>query len=159
MAQRRALGLEPQTAEGSTQGAPANKSRMTGLTCTSQHLFSLRGFLEERVGGRGGGPNGNHVSSTFRQQLPACATLASPSARAYVWPCPWHCHLGPSLHSQFAPLGLEGQSFCMTDLFLPFTRYSFLSLSHGSPSWASAGTGGRPYAKHKNLWLPVPVPW
>ena len=132
LAQRRALGLEPRTAEGSTQGAPANKSRMTGLTYTSQRLFSLRGFPGERVGGRGGGPNGKHVSSTFQQQLPACATLASPSARAYVWPCPWHCHLGPSLHSQFAPPRARGPIF-LCDKPFSSIHISFFPWAMGVP--------------------------
>lgn len=123
------MRLEPRT----TQGAPANKSRMTGLTYTSQRLFSLCGFPGERVGGRGGGPNGKHVSSTFQQQLPACATLASPSAHAYVWPCPWHCHLGPSLHSQFAPPRARGPVFLCDK---PFSSIHKVFLSFPEP-WES----------------------
>lgn len=156
MARRRALGLITRTAEGVTWGAPANTSCITGLTYTSQPFFSL--CFPERVGWRGGTPNGKQVSSTSQLQLPACCSPCFPTSSG---PCMALSLVLPPrtlLHPQFGLLGLKGQSFCMTDLFPSFTLYPSLSLTLGSPMWASAGTGGEPYTWHKNMWLPVPVP-
>ena len=94
-----------------------------------------------------------HSSSSFLPVLPLLPHQLMPMYGLVLGTAT----LDPPSTPNLPPLGLEGQSFCVTNLFLPFTRYSFLSLSHGSPSQASAGTGGGPYPKHKNLWLPVPV--
>lgn len=102
------------------------------------------------------------MSSTFQLQLPACplpchallflTSLCSSMALSFVpvtFPRP-----------QFGPLGLKGQSFCMTDLSLSFALHPSLSLALGSSQtvkqrdrWGALDKD----TSHKNLWLPDPI--
>lgn len=142
------MGLVPWTTEGATWGAPANTSPHNGAHVDITSSFFSFNFPEERVCRRGGAPNGKHVSSTFQLQLPVCSPPCSaPHFLTSSCPCTALSLVLPPLtlrHSQFGPLGLEGQSSCMRDLSPSFTLYPSLFLALGSPQPSRQRDRGNP---------------